>query len=95
MSSIHFDRTILYKEDPLDVHFQCLSSETPMVYAVWPKDEKLKRLFDNTFVLFTKSIKSREEAQPTTWHQVHYSKNAKSADLDFEFSVWNELEKQE
>jgi len=92
MQSKHFDCKISYKGSSLDIHVQCLSTESPLIYAVWPKDVELKQMFDNTYVLFSKSIKPSEEILPTTWHQVHYSKNVKSTDLDFELAVWNELD---
>ena len=90
----HFDLEISYKEKPIDVIVQCLSEESPLIYAVWPKDESLKHSFDDIYVLFTQTIKSGK-AVPTVWHKVHYSKEVKSPNLDFEMAVWDGLSKHE
>ena len=88
----HFDIEILYKEKSLGVTVQCLSDELPLIYAVWPKDESLKHAFDNSYVLFSQQIK-RKGKDLTTWHKVHYSKEVKLPDLDFEQAIWEELSK--
>lgn len=79
----------------LEVTVQCLSEEFPLLYAVWPKDETLKHSFDDTFVLFTQNLVHSKGELSTTWYKVHYSKDVKTPNLEFEMAVWNELSKLE
>ncbi len=91
----HFELAIMYGEKPIEIIVQCLSEELPLMYAVWPKDEALKNSFDESFVLFTQNVTLKKGELPTTWNKVHYSKHAKSTNLEFEIAVWNELLKLE
>lgn len=86
----HFDLAISYNEQPMDVIVQCLSEGLPTIYAVWPKNESLKHSFDDTYVLFTKSLENGTKF-PTVWHKVHYSKEVKSPDIVFEIAIWDKL----
>jgi hypothetical protein len=94
MKSI-FNLIILYEKRSLEVTVQCLSIENPFLYAVWPKDETLKNSFDDTYVLFTQNYDKSDGKLSITWSKVHYSKNVKTTNLNFEMAVWDELSKLE
>ena len=89
----NFDLSISYQGREISVAVQFLTSEDeyPIIFAVWPKDEFLKKEFDDTFVTFAVTSKPNKDTPPTIWHKVHYSKEVKSKNLEFEIAVWAEL----
>ena len=89
----HFELEIMCFGKSIGVTIQRLSQELPLIYAVWPNDDFLKKSFDNEFVLFTRSLKGYETKSNTLWQKVHYSKGVKSFNLEFENAVWEVLER--
>jgi hypothetical protein len=92
----HHDKQILYKDKLRKIHIQCLSEESPITYAVWLKEDTVKKLldnnFDNSYVLFCKKSKNEKQLPNTIWHKVFYSENSIQIDPVFENLVWGVID---
>ena len=94
----HFDLSIKYNERLVDITVQRLSKELPKImFAVWPKDEELKKYFENINLYFVKE-EIKTNSYRTVWHRVLYDYNSKGiskTNLNFEFAVWEALRRQD
>jgi len=92
----HFDLTIKYHEDNMEVHLQCLSCELPKImYFVSPKDEKLRKIFENFNLFFIQESVNSDSGKRTIVYSVNYDYKSKNfnkyRDIEFETAVWKEL----
>jgi hypothetical protein len=91
----HIDISINYNGRQALITVQILSSELPkIVYSVTPKDEELKKDFENLNLYFIMETVRDQDFNYQTSHSVIYdfkTKILKIRDLEFEFAVWNVL----
>jgi hypothetical protein len=91
----HYDLSINYAERLVEIKLQRLSKELPkIIYAVWPKDEDLKKYFEDINLYFIIESKKNKDDSCTILHTVKYDfkyNKFKSRDIIFEFAVWKAL----
>jgi hypothetical protein len=91
----HIDISINYNGRQALITVQILSSELPkIVYSVTPKDEELKKDFENLNLYFIMETVRDQDFNYQISHSVIYdfkTKILKIRDLEFEFAVWNVL----
>lgn len=91
----HFSLSINYDGRLIEIKVQRLSKELPkIIYAVWPKDEELKKHFENIYLYFIIESEENKVGSSTILHTVKYDfklDKFKSRDIKFEFAVWEVL----
>lgn len=91
----HFDLSINYDGRFVEMKVQRLSKELPkIIYAVWPKDEELKKYFENINLYFIIESEENKVGPSTIQHTVKYDFKLgkfESRDIKFEFAVWEAL----
>ena len=94
--SNHFDLSINYNGRPVEIKVLILSKELPkIIYAVWPKDEELKKYFENVKQFnfhINSEITSDNNLVIKNFVIYDYKEpEIKPKDVSFEFAVWNSL----
>lgn len=92
----HFNLTINYNGQQVEITVQILSSELPkIVYSVTPKDEELKKHFKNVkqfYFHIDSAINYQELLEIRNYVIYDYiDTKIKNTDVLFEFGVWNTL----
>lgn len=91
-----FDLSINYNGRLLDIKVQRLSEELPkIIYAVWPKDEELKKHFENVKQInfhINSEITKNNNLEIRNFVVYDYKEPEKQLkDVFFELAVWNSL----
>ena len=93
----YFDLSINYDGRLLEIKVQILSKELPkIIYAVLPKDEELKKRFQNVkhfyFHINSELNKVENILEITNYVIYDYKTNENQIkDIEFEFGVWKSL----
>lgn len=91
-----FDLSINYNGRLVDIKVKRLSEELPkIIYAVWPKDEELKKLFENVKQInfhINSEITTNNNLEIRNFVVYDYKEPEKQfKDVFFELAVWNSL----
>lgn len=92
----HFDLSINYNGRFAEIKVQRLSEELPkIIYAVWPKDEELKKHFKNVKQInfhINSEITRNNDLEIKNFVVYDYKQpENQPKDVSFEFAVWNSL----